>query len=340
MHRLVTAIITALAFLSCCWGAWAIDCKHARLPAQQVACSSPELMKVLDERDRVFAQVRARLKGKELAALVADEREWVKNYPKSCGVPAKGTLPTPIAKETIACFKRASEERITYLRQYGQPKAAAAPMPASPAAPSENTASPSPAAPPSAAAPKAVEESALPPAGQAAPSPVPAPENAATPEHAAPPPEPQPPAAEKSAPPAVAAVPPGPATAPPGSATALPGSATTPPGSATAPPSAAGAPASSAAAPAAPGEYHLKFTFACSNAGELPKVMSSLAANDLAYPLSRPDCLPVPDGGKASLLSVNGDIAKIRMCTADVGCTDVYIDANAVLDAEGHPVAK
>ena len=67
---------------------------------------------------------------------------------------------------------------------------------------------------------------------------------------------------------------------------------------------------------------------------------SSLAANDLSYPLSRPDCLPVPDGGTASLLSLSGKIAKIRMCTADVGCTDVYIDANSVLDAEGRPAAK
>ncbi|HVH77263.1 MAG TPA: hypothetical protein VM755_20290 [Stellaceae bacterium] len=295
-----------------------MDCKHARLPAQQVACSSPELLQVLAERDRVFAQARARLKGKDLAALVADERDWIKSYPKSCGVPAKGTLPHPIPKATIACFKRASEQRIGYLRQYGRPKSAAAPSAPAPGAPQ--------ALPP--VAPKPVEESALPPAAKPAPS-QPAAEPAPSP---APPPappqpaaapaasaQPQSPPAEKPAAPAVAAVPPGLAPQAP-------------------PPPAASPPPAAAPNPAA--EYHLKFTFACSNASELPKVISSIAANDLSYPLSRPDCLPVPDGGKASLLSVSGDIAKIRMCTADVGCTDVYIDAKSVLDPEGRPVAK
>ncbi|HEV2301290.1 MAG TPA: hypothetical protein VGR91_06930, partial [Stellaceae bacterium] len=118
----------------------------------------------------------------------------------------------------------------------------------------------------------------------------------------------------------------------------------TPPPAAPAPPpaarSAAGPTQPAPASASATAQYHLKFTFACGNAGELPKVLSSLAANDLSYPLSRPDCLPVPDGGKANLLSVSGNIAKIRMCTADVGCTDVYIDANSVLDADGRPAAK
>jgi uncharacterized protein YecT (DUF1311 family) len=305
MHRWMTAVVCAAALFASGGRAFAMDCKHARLPAQQVACSSPELLQVLAERDRVFAQARARLKGKDLAALVADERDWIKNYPKSCGVPAKGTLPHPIPKATIACFKQASEQRIVYLRQYGRPKSAAAPAPGAPEA-----------LPP--VAPKPVEESALPPAAKPAPSPAaaaPAPSPAPLQPAAAP----QSPPAEKSAAPAVAAVPPGPAPQ--------------------APPSAAASPPA-AAAPNLAAQYHLKFTFACSNANELPKVISSIAANDLSYPLSRPDCLPVPDGGKASLLSVSGDVAKIRMCTADVGCTDVYIDAKSVLDAEGRPVAK
>ncbi|HEV2302932.1 MAG TPA: hypothetical protein VGR91_15305, partial [Stellaceae bacterium] len=148
MYRLARTIISSIALLAWCGSAWAIDCKHARLPAQQVACSSPELLKILDARDRAFAQARARLEGKELASLIADERDWVRDYPKSCGVAAKGSLPNPIPKATITCFKRASEARITYLRQYGRPKSAAAPeSTATPAAPSESTAAPSPPAP-------------------------------------------------------------------------------------------------------------------------------------------------------------------------------------------------
>ncbi|HEV2303078.1 MAG TPA: hypothetical protein VGR91_16040, partial [Stellaceae bacterium] len=127
MHRLLTTVLFALALLAWCGAARAIDCKHARLPAQQVACASPELLKILDERDRAFADARARLEGKQLKALVDDQRNWVRSYPKSCGVPAKGALPQPVPKAMIACFKRASEVRITYLRQYGRAKSAEAP---------------------------------------------------------------------------------------------------------------------------------------------------------------------------------------------------------------------
>ena len=329
MHRIVTAILGLLVSAACGGGAWAIDCKHARLPAQQVACSSPELLKVLAERDRAYEQTRARLKGKELAALATDERDWVKSYPKTCGVPAKGTLPTPIAKETVACFRRASEARITYLRQYGRAKpsnaAAAEPIPAAPAA--EQAKEP-PSAPPA-----AEKDSAALPAAEKG--------NATAP--ASPPVEPakaEPPQpAAKPAPEPAAQQAPAPAPAPERAA-AMPPPAPERAAAMPPPPAAEKTPAEPPAPAAGAAEYHVKFTFACGNPNELPKVLSSLAANDLAYPLSRPDCLPVPDGGKASLLSDSGRIAKIRMCTADVGCTDVYIDANSVLDPEGRPVAK
>ena len=60
---------------------------------------------------------------------------------------------------------------------------------------------------------------------------------------------------------------------------------------------------------------------------------SALGENDYAYPLSQTDCLPLPDGRDAILLAVQGAFAKIRLCSEEAGCIDVYGDANSVIDA-------
>jgi uncharacterized protein len=102
------------------------------------------------------------------------------------------------------------------------------------------------------------------------------------------------------------------------------------------PPAAAKASATSAT----DARWHLKFTFACQTPDKLAKVLSALGNNDIGYALNQTDCLPVPEGRDAILLSVAGKLAKIRLCSSDAGCTDVYADAAMVLDPAGNPVGK
>ena len=91
---------------------------------------------------------------------------------------------------------------------------------------------------------------------------------------------------------------------------------------------------------AAAGPYHLKFTFACQTQQKLSQVLGALERNDIGYALSQTDCLPVPAGREANLLSVAGNVAKVKLCSADAGCTEVYADASKVVDPAGQPVAK
>lgn len=99
-------------------------------------------------------------------------------------------------------------------------------------------------------------------------------------------------------------------------------------------------PAKASATATADARWHLKFTFACQTPDKLAKVLGALGNNDIGYALSQTDCLPVPEGRDAILLSVVGKLAKIRLCSSDAGCTDVYADAAMVLDPAGKPVGK
>jgi hypothetical protein len=81
---------------------------------------------------------------------------------------------------------------------------------------------------------------------------------------------------------------------------------------------------------AAPGTLRLKFTFGCQTPAKLAAVLHALARNDYSFPLSQSDCLPIPDGTDANVLSRAGNVVKVRLCSAEAGCTDVYVDAGQI----------
>ena len=95
-----------------------------------------------------------------------------------------------------------------------------------------------------------------------------------------------------------------------------------------------------AGSPTTPRTYHVKFTFACQTRAKLAEVLRSLARHDYVSPLNATDCLPIPEGSNAILLAVQGNVARIRLCSVEAGCTDVYADASTVIDAEGQPAAR
>lgn len=87
----------------------------------------------------------------------------------------------------------------------------------------------------------------------------------------------------------------------------------------------------------APKRVHFAFTFACRTPAKLKRVLRALARNDLAYPLNQPDCLPLVKGRAAQLIARDGGIAKIRLCSPDAGCIEVYADATSILHDDGQP---
>ncbi|HEX5452348.1 MAG TPA: retropepsin-like aspartic protease [Stellaceae bacterium] len=96
-----------------------MNCSGVSLPSSIVICSSPELRRLADERQRIYNETRARLKPEQQAALHEDQKTWVHSYAAVCGVPPNKPPPNSIPPTVIECFKRAAETRAVYLRNYG-----------------------------------------------------------------------------------------------------------------------------------------------------------------------------------------------------------------------------
>jgi len=86
--------------------------------------------------------------------------------------------------------------------------------------------------------------------------------------------------------------------------------------------------------------YKLRFTFACRTADKLAQVLRALDQNDFGFPLSQDDCLPVPEGRLATLLSLDGTVARVRLCSPPAGCSDVFAAAAALIAPDGGPAAR
>jgi uncharacterized protein len=87
-----------------------------------------------------------------------------------------------------------------------------------------------------------------------------------------------------------------------------------------------------------PASVRVELTFACRTPAELARVLRALAAKDLDYPLNQPDCLPLGKGRAVRLIARDGSIAKLRLCSPDAGCTEVYVDAGSIRrDQDGPP---
>jgi uncharacterized protein YecT (DUF1311 family) len=220
------AIVTGLILISALGNARTFDCSNPKLTAEFVICGDAELQKTADQRQRAWTEAKARAGGEQRSALLEDQRQWLRNYPRACGITGEGKPSAPIASSIIECFKRASEGRAAYLSSY---RPAVSPAPPKKAA---------------------------------------------------------------------------------------------------------------AGAPAAAKDFHMQFTFACRGPERLSEVLRSVARNDYTYALSQADCLPVPEGRHAILLSLKGDIAKIRLCSEEAGCTDVHVDASKVIDGAGRAAGK
>lgn len=119
--RLLTIAVLVLATLNGGEAAMAFNCWGITLPSSIVICSDPDLARLADERQEIYNEIRSQLAPEQQNALWEDQKAWVRNYAKACGVPPDTPPPIPAPPSLIECFKRAAEARVVYLRGYGVP---------------------------------------------------------------------------------------------------------------------------------------------------------------------------------------------------------------------------
>jgi uncharacterized protein/predicted aspartyl protease len=121
----------------------AFECTGVTLPRLVVICSDPELIRLADERQKVFDEARARIGENRWPELWEDQKAWVRSYAAACGVPPDRPLSFPVSASVKACFKRAAIVRIAYIRAYGVTTGGSASASPSPAAVGRNRVGPS-----------------------------------------------------------------------------------------------------------------------------------------------------------------------------------------------------
>jgi TonB family protein len=134
----VAAFLVAMVLGSGC--ARAFDCTGVKLPSSIVICSDPELIRLADQRQQVFNEVRWGIDPQRDKELLADQTGWVRSYATACSVPPNAPPPDPVPTAVKECFKRAAEARIAYIRAYGATGASAIVQPAQAAAQTTPTA--------------------------------------------------------------------------------------------------------------------------------------------------------------------------------------------------------
>jgi len=97
----------------------AFECVGVKLPSTIVICSDRELMRLADERQEAINEARGRIGEDAWPPLWEDQKDCVRSYATACGVPPDRPPPTPVPASVKACFKRAAEARIAYIRAYG-----------------------------------------------------------------------------------------------------------------------------------------------------------------------------------------------------------------------------
>lgn len=94
----------------------AFDCGKAYLPVDHVICSSPDLLKANDELSAVWRSLRDRLPEDERQAALEAQRQWIKDYPLACNLPAKGKPPADKIGAATPCIDKQLRARTAKLR--------------------------------------------------------------------------------------------------------------------------------------------------------------------------------------------------------------------------------
>src|SRR3954447_24918805 len=89
-------------FLAISHVAFAFECAGVKLPSNIVICSDPELVRLADERQQIFNELRWGKTGIDLLdsdrdkELWENQKTWVREYATRCGAPPDQPLRYPI----------------------------------------------------------------------------------------------------------------------------------------------------------------------------------------------------------------------------------------------------
>lgn len=113
----------------------AFDCAKAYLPVDFVICASPDLLKANDELSAVWRSLRERLGEAERQTALDAQRQWIKDYPQTCGLIGKGKPPADKLTAAVPCVAKEIRGRAAKLRmQLAELPPATAPAKPAPAA--------------------------------------------------------------------------------------------------------------------------------------------------------------------------------------------------------------
>ena len=96
----------------------AFDCKKAFLPVDFVICSSTQVMKANEIHEKAWHSIRAHLNQAQKKSLLDDQRQWLKTFPPTCGIPSSGKPLSIISPDSQQCVLKALVSRTEYLNNY------------------------------------------------------------------------------------------------------------------------------------------------------------------------------------------------------------------------------
>jgi uncharacterized protein YecT (DUF1311 family) len=124
-------------------------CKGSTTALLTAICGDDQLRALAIERLHAYDEAKTRLNADQQKTLIADQNGWALSYPQACGLNADIQPSLPLEPSLRDCLAKAGQERLQYLKNYGQAEPGNA---ATPAAPAPAAASPAPATPPPTAA--------------------------------------------------------------------------------------------------------------------------------------------------------------------------------------------
>lgn len=93
------------------------DCTKTDLePIEQMICVDGDLARVNSELQRAFDVKRRALSAAARTALIADERDWIKQRDRTCNVPSRGPWTDTDLRTLKTCFIDMSQARTNRLR--------------------------------------------------------------------------------------------------------------------------------------------------------------------------------------------------------------------------------
>lgn len=96
--------------------AFAFNCDKATLKTDFVICSSPELLQAEEALEKVWVKFNEDKDDIEKKAILAGQREWIKQYGEQCGLKGKGKPSEADIQTARPCVLQALKNRADYLQ--------------------------------------------------------------------------------------------------------------------------------------------------------------------------------------------------------------------------------